>query len=221
MTTVPGSATGVPAAPAATRARRPGWRDPRIVAGVLIVALSVLGGARLLATADDTVAVWAVTRDLPVGATVGADALERRRVRFADAADADRYLGADQRLPSGATLVRAVGAGELLPRAALGHDDASRLVEVPLSVAPDDLPATVHRGAVVDVWSVPDASGSGSRGPTRLVLGDVLVLDVPTLGDSLAPEATRQVIIGVPRSLDLGPAIGQLASGHLVLTRKG
>ena len=40
-------------APAATRVARPGWRDPRLWIGLLIVAGSVVLGARLLAAVDD------------------------------------------------------------------------------------------------------------------------------------------------------------------------
>ncbi len=60
--------------------------------GVAIVAVSVVAGSRLLAAADDTVAVWAVVADLGPGDTVAEADLEARRVRFADTADLDRYV---------------------------------------------------------------------------------------------------------------------------------
>ena len=41
--------------PRATRSRRPGWRNPRLLIGLALVAGSVLVGARLVAAADDTV----------------------------------------------------------------------------------------------------------------------------------------------------------------------
>ncbi len=59
----------VAAVPRATRSRRPGWRNPRLLLGIVLVAGSVVLGARLLAAADDTVAVWAVAADLPTGAS--------------------------------------------------------------------------------------------------------------------------------------------------------
>jgi len=43
------------AAPHATRSRRPGWRNPRLLLGIVLVAGSVILGARLLATAPRAV----------------------------------------------------------------------------------------------------------------------------------------------------------------------
>ena len=53
----PGIAEAAPA-PAVRRLRSSRWRDPRLAVGVVLVAASVVVGARVLAAADDTVAVW-------------------------------------------------------------------------------------------------------------------------------------------------------------------
>ncbi len=81
-----GSSPGTPAPPPALRASRPGWRDPRLWLGVLLLAGSVVLGARLLAAADDTVTVWAMAADRGSGVPVAAEDLEVQRVRFADRA---------------------------------------------------------------------------------------------------------------------------------------
>lgn len=210
--------------PAAVRAAKPGWRDPRILIGIAIVAASVLLGARLLGSADDTVGVLAVRADLPAGADVDEGALEVRQIRFADAVDADRYLSASDGVPKEARLTRAVGAGELLPRAALDTSSEAPLVEVPISVGSDDLPATVRQGSVVDVWvgadGVVGAVAKGAR--ATKVLDDVVVVALPGREDSLAPEATRQLIVGLDetKSGDLAKAVGQISTGRVVITRQ-
>ena len=112
--------------PTARRASAPGWRDPRLWIGVGIVAASVLVGALVLGTSDDTVAVWAATDAMGPGHALTADDLTVRRVGFADAADAELYLGADEQLPSGVHLLHGVAAGELLPRAAVGAERDER-----------------------------------------------------------------------------------------------
>jgi hypothetical protein len=208
--------------PAATRAQSPGWRDPRLLVGVVIVAVCVLLGARVLAGADDTVAVWSVRHDVPMGSALQRDHVEAVRVHFTDGG-ADRYLPASSVLPAGTTVSREVLAGELLPRSALAGEPVVDLVEVPLSVAPDDLPASVRRGATVDVWVTPAVPATGEeRARARLALDDVVVVAVPSSSDSLAPRTTQQVIVGVEeaRTGDLADALGMMADGRIVLTRR-
>ena len=211
-----------PAAPRATRSRRPGWRNPRLLLGIVLVAGSVVLGARLVA--DDTVAVWAVAEDLPRGASIDEDDLDRREVRFPDESTADGYVGADESLPDDATLNREVYAGELLPRSAFAPESGEDLVEVPVSVVSDDLPATVRQGSVVDVWVTPKVSSvAGTKTEAVPVLSDVVVVAVPRTSAGLAPQTTRQVIVGVPadRQQDLGAAMGDMADGRVVIARKG
>lgn len=198
--------------------------------GVILVAACALLGATLLGGSDDTVGVWAARRAMNAGESVSAEDLVRRDVRFADQHDADAYLSADTPLPSGATLARAVGAGEMVPRGALGAAGSQALTEVPLSVDSEAVPSTLRVGAVVDVWVTPDraadASGppggsDGSDAPRSvLVFDDVAVLSVPRSGSSLGPTATRQVIVGVGEDQQsrLPTSLAALAGGSVLLT---
>ena len=208
------------AVPDATRARRAGWRDPRLLAGVALVAVCMLAGGWLMAGLDDTVGVWALRRDLPAGAAPSSSDLEVRQVRFADAEAADRYLAATEQPPSGQVALRPVGAGELLPRAALGEQTKRDLVELPLSIQYDDLPATVRVGSVVDVWVVPP-EGSQTEGRATAVLREVSVLGLPRSADAFSGRGTRQVIVGAPTGDHaLDRALGAIATGRVVLTRR-
>lgn len=212
-----------PVVPPSVRHHRPGWRDPRILVGIMILAASVLLGVKVFAAADDTVGVWAVARDLPAGARIDAAELRRVRIRFASTEDADRYLSADAPVPSEAVLRHAVGSGELLARTSLGGPRQS-LVEVPVSVDVDEVPSTIREGSIVDVWVTPQ-SAVADRKPSEAVqvLDDVVVVRAAEPGDSLAPSGTRQIIVGVPsdRADDLGPALGRTTQGHVVITRQG
>ncbi len=214
---------GAPEAPAARRSGRPGWRNPRLVLGLLLVAASVLLGAWALSASDDSVGVWVAARDLPAGATLTRADLEVRRLRFPDGETADRYLAAGA-APTGTRLARDLAAGELVPRAALARGTGPDLVEVPVSVAVEDLPATVRQGSHVDVWVSPEvAATDAARIKARRVLADVVVVGVPRGGDGLAPEVTRQVIVGVPRGRagELGGALGAMSDGRVVIARVG
>jgi Flp pilus assembly protein CpaB len=73
---------------AARAARRSALRlpkiDTRLVVGLLLVALSVLGGLRLAATSDRTVPVYAAARDLPADHVLHAGDLEVTRIHAPD-----------------------------------------------------------------------------------------------------------------------------------------
>jgi len=219
------------ASPPARRAARSRWRDPRLAVGVAVVALCALLGGRLFAGADDMVAVWAARSPMPAGQHVKAADLTSRQVRFADQADADRYLSADGDPPTG-VLARPIGAGELLPRAAVGTRSARALTELPLSIDTEAVPSTLRVGSTVDVWVAPQTSaaeaaaggGTSPGGAERadLVLHDVSVVALPAETASLGPTATRQVIVGVAddQRSRLPAAISALSGGAVVLTTR-
>jgi len=210
----------VPAAPAAPgnsatspqarRLRQPSWLDLRLVLGVLLVLLSVVFGARVLAAADTSTRVWAVTGDLADGTTLSADDVRPVRVRLFT--DANRYLGTAAS-PAGRTLTRRLGAGELLPRAALTDVAPGRLVNLPVPSmhAPDSL----RRGQRIDVFASTKAGGAGGAARTQRILAGVPVQAVrsPRGGLSsggsdyavlirVAPEEAAAVIAAV-RTADI------------------
>jgi len=210
---------GIAPVPAATRAARPGWRDPRLWIGVLIVAVSVVAGARLLAAADDTVSVWAVAADAGPGAELGPDDLVAHRVRFADTDDLTRYFTLDEELPGDLRLVRGVTAGELLPRAALGtaEDDADT-VELPVAVEADQVPGSVRAGSVVDVYLL----GRGARGQGGPTLSDATVVDAPAIESTFgAASGRRQLVLAVPAADAAAflEALGRVDNPRLTVVR--
>jgi hypothetical protein len=199
------------------------WRDPRLVIGVILVAASVLLGAKLLGDADDTVSVWAAKHDLGAGTVLTARDLVRREVSFPASADADRYVSASSAVARDSTLTRDVGAGELLPRAAMTDRGTGALVEVPISAAAEAIPATVSVGSTVDVWVTPRTAQGEPAGDSVLVLDDVSVVASPRSGTALGPSAVRQLIIGVPDDggVDLAKVLGQTAAGKVLVTKQG
>jgi hypothetical protein len=186
--------------PQATRTRRPGWRDPRLWVGILIVAVSVLAGARLLAAADDTVSVWAVAGDAGPGAELTTDDLVAERVRFPDGDDLAGYFRVDDELPAHLRLLRGVGAGELLPRAAVGSaTDAADTVELPVAVEDDQVPPAVRSGSVVDVYLLGKGANGHATASTRPVLAEATVVDAPSLDAGFgATTGRRQLVLAVP-----------------------
>ncbi len=211
--------------PPATRATTPGWRDPRLWVGVVLVTGSVVAGARLLAGADDMTPVWAASSDLAAGQTLTADDLEATRVRFDDAADHDRYLGVDDELPAALTLTRPLSAGELVPAAALGEQAADDTVSLSIAVAPEHVPTDVVRGSRVDVWVVADRTVAQRRGgaAAELVLGDVAVLDAPVVSDAFASATSRQLVLAVPEADEeqLGEVLAAVGDDRVRVVGRG
>lgn len=187
------------ASPPAVRVSRPRWRDARLLGGVLLVLASVVLGSRVLAAADDTTPVWAVSRDLAAGTSLRADDLVRRDVRLGSAAST--YLSARGSAPVGYVLSRPVRSGELLPASAVNPGGAAvqqRLVTVPV----DRLhrPAGLRHGAQVDVYVTPTKSEPATTA-TSLVLASVPVEDVVSDGGRLGPAGDA---VGVVLRVDPG-----------------
>lgn len=219
-TAVPPPAT-TPDSPAAQRLTLRRWRDPRLWVGLVLVAASVVVGGRVLAGADDTVGVWALARDVGAGTPLTGDALVVRQVRFSDPEVLASYLRAVRPVPSGAVLAHDVSAGELLARASIAGQQATAF-EIPVVVdsagAPDDLDV----GDVVDVWVGP-AAGSGSDADARRMLTGVPVVGTVRATGPFGDAATRQVLLGIDRvaAARLGPLLGEMSSGSVVLVRHG
>lgn len=200
--------------PAADRATSRGWRDPRLWVGVALVAGSVVAGARVLASADETTAVWAAAGDLAAGQALGPDDLTATRVRFADAADAGRYLEVDEELPAELTLTRDLGVGELVPAGALGAPAGEATVSVSVSLPAEQVPTGVAGGSRVDVWVVEEDRGARRGAAAEKVLADVLVLEAPSAAESFAATTDRQVVLGVPEDEEEALARVLAASGE-------
>lgn len=148
----PAQSRGAPASPAATRLATPRWRDGRLVAGVLLMLLATLLGARAFALAGRTTTVLVAGRALPAGHLLAPGDLRVQRLRLSGVGG--HYWPATE-LPglAGHPLLTAVGPGDLLPRSAVapGPDPRpSRVVSLP--VDPARLPALAP-GDRVDVFA--------------------------------------------------------------------
>ncbi|HET9657978.1 MAG TPA: hypothetical protein VFP72_21680 [Kineosporiaceae bacterium] len=197
--------------PSAARLQRPSWRDTRLLVGLLIVLVSIAFGARVVAAADDTVPVYAAAGTLVTGRSLSSSDLVVVRVRLESGAA--NYLRAQSPPPAGATVLRTVGAGELVPVSAIGSAGAVQVrpVTVPVDGA---LPAGLRVGDRVDVWSsARDPAGGGStyRPPVRVAMAaEVSAANRPDSGLSLAQGASVQVLL---ESTELPRVLDALANG--------
>lgn len=179
-----------PSSPPARRLRPPSWLDLRLVLGVLLVVGSTVTGTFVVAAADRSVEVWALTRDVAASTVLSADDVRPARVRLFDAAPG--YLDTDSS-PAGSSVTRALSAGELLPASVLADVGPALVVNLP--VRPENAPS-VDRGQAVDVWA-----GTKDCLPRR-VLAAAAVQDVRggDTGGLSADTGVLQVVLRVGRA---------------------
>jgi hypothetical protein len=197
-------------APVAARLRRPGWRDPRLLAGIAMVAASVLLGSWVVRTAQATVPVYVSRAALVPGDRLEASQLSVVDVRLGTV-NLDHYLRADQPLTDG-VVVRVVGRGELVPASAIG--DAGDLDLRPVSVTLGHVPSQdVTKGAQVDLWFTPTPPTGQDAGPAepRQLATDLVVAEVSTQDSAFSVGGGTQVQVLVP-SAQLPDILAALAA---------
>ena len=194
----------------APRLRRPSWRDPRLLVGLVLLLTSVALGARVVALADHTEPMYAARTTLPTGTPLTLEALKVVRVRLTGTEAA--YLDAKRPIPPGQVLIRTVGPGELVPLTSIAPADQilARPVNIPIDGEP---PAGLAPGGLVDLWASAkrqDAVGGGYEEPERIAR-TVEVYNVRTPGSGLSASRTASVEVLLP-SEELAPVLDALAN---------
>jgi Flp pilus assembly protein CpaB len=194
----------------APRLRRPSWRDPRLLIGLVMLLTSVALGARVVALADHTEPVYAARVTLPSGTPLTSDALKVVRLRLTGTAAG--YLDARHPLPAGQILVRPVGAGELVPLTSIAS--AGQLLVRPVSIPIDaDPPRGLSPGGVVDLWASAkrrDDVGGGYDPPKQIAHAvEVFDLRIPGAGLSASRSGSVEVLLD---SEELAPVLDALAN---------
>ncbi|MFN3866550.1 MAG: hypothetical protein ACK4MD_07530 [Demequina sp.] len=182
-------------APVAGRLRRPGWKDPRLLIGLLLIAVAMVGVASIVSAADRTVAHYVAQHTLTPGTVLDTDHLAIAHVRVGTGT----YLVADPAAaqPWGRVVTRVIEAGELVPEASLASaaDFEGRPVAV---VTTSPVAADVRPGSLVDVWvTARDASGAPA---SRLVGDGLVVADVVGDDQGFGSRRGQTVYVVVPRS---------------------
>lgn len=152
----------------AARLKKPSWKDPRLIIGILLVLASVAGVVSLVRSFDRTTQVFSARADIAVGQQIRPSDVVLRPVRLGDIQSS--YLEAAAGIPAQSHAQHLIRAGELIPKSALGTADALGRKPVGITVA-EALPAVAATGSRVDVWiSMPD-DRNGFRQPELLLPG--------------------------------------------------
>ena len=202
--------------PAAVRLARARWTDPRLLVGLLLVAFSIVLGARVVAAADDSRSVWALTRDLVAGQHARPADVTVRQVRLDG--ELNPYLAATGEAPVGAVLRRDLAAGELLPAAAVSSAgrEPEGLVTVP--IGRDRVPLGFAPGSASMCTGPSRATAAGKPGQQVLTVGGARVEQVEDADGRYAVGGQGRVVLAVPAAKVAG-LLSSIGAGSVDLVR--
>lgn len=179
-----------------------GWRNRRVLLGVVLLLVATLSAALLLRAANHTAAVYVATRDLPAGSRVVAGDL---RVVYAGLPASQRraYLAPTSPSMLGRMTVASVAAGEFIARADLLAPGASRsvaLVDLPATAA-DAVGGALVPGDYVEVLAT--ATNAQGATTTTVLLSHVEIRSIGTSnsGFGSANQFDGVVVAVAPRVL--------------------
>lgn len=198
--------TAAPAA-AAPRLKKPSWKDPRLLLGILLVLASVAGVSALLASQDRTTQVLAASRDLPVGTALKAADFDVVQVSLGGLEGT--YVSAGDPFPQDAVAGNLLRNGELLVKADL--TEADKLDRKPLGLdvqAP--LPSGIRAGDRVDVWASLPNGQNGYSEPRRLL--EAAEISELSVSDSVIGGADSTRLLVLVEDQDLPALLGALSN---------
>jgi hypothetical protein len=186
---------------------------------VAVVAISVVLGSRLLSADDRLTTVSVAASDIAVGAGLAEVELRTVQVKVSDDVAAT-LLGPGTDLAGSSVFTRPVKAGELVPRAALVARADPGLVQVPISVDPDQVPPSVVAGAVVDVYVLERGERSGHDAEPALEAASVVAAPDPS--STVVSTGRRQLVVAVPdaRARAFFAALGAAEQATVTVVRR-
>lgn len=179
---------------AVSRLRKPSWKDPRLLLGLLLVLLSTAGTISLVASLDRGIEVYVARKGIPAGDHLVAGDFERSTMRLGGAET--QYLRADQPFPEGMIATAFVGKGQLVPTSSIAA--ARTLTSKPVAVLVEGvLPEQLQEGAAADLWVAAPDERNGFKEPHLLVrAGDVV--KVVQNQQAFGANASQVVIVLIP-----------------------
>lgn len=175
----------------AARLKRPSWKDPRLLVGMLLVLVSVAGVIFLVGSADRTTEVYAARDGIAVGERLTPENVVRAKVRLGDTEQ--HYVTVEAGLPQDVVAVQRIAKDQLVPRASLGEVDRLDRKPVALNIE-QTLPSQAVAGARVDVWvAQPDAKNGFSE--PKLILPGAEIAEVTTGSTALGSSKTTVLMV--------------------------
>ena len=107
------------------------YLTPRYILGLILILASFTSAYLISQASDKTIMVWAATVDLAPGEILTDSDLTKVRVRLLD--NPEQYLSSNNSI-TGTSVLRSIGAAELIPSFAISSKASPNLQVVPISI---------------------------------------------------------------------------------------
>jgi hypothetical protein len=142
-------------------------KNSRLAMGLALFIIALTAASLISKEANRTVLVWASTGELAPGQVIEQSDLTSTSVLLAQSAK--NYLSTSAQI-IGTTVLTKISAGDLIPVAAIANEvSANNQRLVPLTIEISDLPISLSRGDVIDIYAIAKTNAKESISPTLLV----------------------------------------------------
>jgi hypothetical protein len=142
------------------------FRNSRLAMGFALFIIALTAANLISKEANRSVLVWATTGELAPGQIIQESDITPASVLLAQSAK--NYLSASAEIV-GTTVLTKISAGDLIPVAAIGAGE--NLVNqrlVPLTIEISDLPISLVRGDLIDLYAISKSSAKEVNAPALL-----------------------------------------------------
>lgn len=148
---------------------------PRYLLGLILIITSFISAFLISSASDRTITVWASSTDLAPGKIIEEKDITPVKVRLLS--NTEQYLDASVEIV-GTSVVRRIGAAELIPSFALSPQVDTSLQRVPIQVERLMSPVGLGAGDLVDIYGIPNQMASQSGVVSELILESVGIEEI-------------------------------------------
>ena len=142
------------------------FRNSRLAIGFALFIIALTAANLISKEANRTVLVWATTGELAPGQIIQESDITPASVLLAQSAK--NYLSASAEIV-GTTVLTKISAGDLIPVAAIGAgDNPVNQRFVPLTIEISDLPISLVRGDLIDLYAISKSNAKEVNAPALL-----------------------------------------------------
>ena len=187
------------------------FRNSRLAMGFALFIIALTAANLISKEANRTVLVWATTGELAPGQIIQESDITAASVLLAQSAK--NYLSASAEIV-GTTVLTKISAGDLIPVAAIGAgDNPVNQRFVPLTIEISDLPISLVRGDLIDLYAI-------SKSNAKEVIPPALLASAITVEQVLERNNSGVVsVLVILENEQVLPTLNFLTDSRLILVR--